>query len=55
MTVRGRMPLPSGPAKRQSVGRLMSKCEYGAHLHLPVRHVVRAVLHAAKDAVKVWW
>jgi hypothetical protein len=55
MTVRGRMPLPSGPAKGQSVGCLASECECGAHLHLPVGHVVRAVLHAAEDAVEVWW
>jgi len=47
MTVRERMPL-SGPAKRQPVGRWMSKCEYSAHLYLPVGHVVRAVSHAAK-------
>jgi len=24
-------------------------------LHLLVGHVVRAALHVAKDAVKVWW
>ncbi len=34
----------------QSVHRLAGK-ERGADLHLPVGHVVRAVLHAAKDAV----
>ena len=45
--------IPSVPAKRQSVGRWMSKCEHGAHLYLPGGHVVRAVLHAAKDTVKV--
>ena len=46
------MPLPSGAAKRQSVGSWTSRREYGAHLHLPVGHVVRAILHVAKDAVE---
>ena len=49
------MSLPSGPAKRWPVGLWTSRREYGAHLHLPVGHVVRAVLHVAKDAIEVWW
>ena len=32
-----------------------SERECGSHLHLPVGHVVSAVLNAAKDAVEIRW
>ena len=48
--VRGKKPLRSGVPKSVS-SRVDCKC--GTHLHRPVRHVVRAILHAAEDAVEL--
>src|ERR1700679_3204866 len=48
--VRGKKPLCSGFPKRVS-SRVDCKC--GTHLHLPVGHVVRAILHATEDAVEL--
>jgi hypothetical protein len=48
---RGKNPLRSGVPKTVS-SRVDCKC--GTHLHLPVGHVVRAILHTAEDAVELW-
>jgi hypothetical protein len=48
--VRGKNPLRSRVPKGVS-SRVDCKC--GTHLHLPVGHVVRAILYAAEDAVKL--
>jgi hypothetical protein len=52
MMVRGKKTLCSGVPESVS-SRVSCKC--GAYLHLPVGHVVGAVLYAAEDAVKLWW
>ena len=49
---RGKMPLRSEVPKRVS-SRVEYKCD--THLHLPVRHVVCAILHAAEDAIEFPW
>jgi hypothetical protein len=48
--VRGKKPLRSGVPKRVNF-RVDCKCD--THLHLPVGHVVCAILHAAEDAVEL--
>ncbi len=50
--VRGKKPLRSRAPKIVSSWVV---CKCSAHLHLPVGHVVRAVLHAAKNAVELRW
>ena len=52
-TVRGKKPLRSGAPEGSINSQVDGNC--GAHLHLPVGHVVRAVLHAAEDAVELRW
>jgi hypothetical protein len=48
--VRGKNALRSGVPK--NVSSLVS-CKCSTHLHLPVGHVVRAILYAAEDAVEL--
>ena len=47
---RGKRPLRSGVPKRVS-SRVDCKCD--THLHLPIGHVVCAILHAAEDAIEL--
>ena len=50
--VRGKKPLRSEVP--ESVSSRVD-CKHGAYLHLPVGHVVRAVLDAPEDPVELWW
>jgi hypothetical protein len=50
--VRGKKPLRSGVPVPKSVSSRVD-CKCGTHLHLAVGHVVRAILHAAEDAVEL--